>query len=313
MQLQRLIQKDLFADVISTEAGDSEIITLNYADRLSVQAIYDVQTPSAKTFDSGVAATLVDQDVTYSALTRSTAGNSITITLVDPGEDSELVIEVTDTDIVVTLAYATGNITTTATELVAALNLDPDVTELITASGSGAVPLTALVETPLAGGVNSEVDITENTMTIPSHGFPEGFKVQLTTTGTLPGGLSTATDYYVIVVDANTIQLASSFADAIAGTEIDLTNQGSSAAVNTVTGVALAGASIGYYGSNTEDGDNWTLLTTATSITLDGSSYFPAWGTAEPPMCLRRFKCVKGLTAGVVDLKAYVLVVGGTA
>ncbi len=313
MELQRLIQKDLFAGLGVAETGDSEVIVLDLADRLSVQAIYDVQAPAAKTFDSGVAAVLVNQGVTYTANTRGTAGNSITITLLDPGVTSSLSIQVTTTAIAVTLGYAVGAITTTATQLVTALNLDAGVAALLTASGAGASPVTALATTPLATGTNSEVNTTTNAVSIPTHGFSTGFKVRLTTTGTLPATLALATDYFVIVVDADTIQFATSYANALAGTAVDLTNQGSDGAVNTATGVALAGASISYYGSNTESGDNWTILQTATSITVDGSSWFPPRDTAQSPLTLRRFKCVKAITAGVVDLKAYVLVVGGTA
>lgn len=51
-----------------------------------------------------------------------------------------------------------------------------------------------------------------NTLTIPSHPFNNGDgPVQLSTTGTMPGGLQAAKDYWVIVVDANTIQLATSY------------------------------------------------------------------------------------------------------
>ncbi len=48
-------------------------------------------------------------------------------------------------------------ITTTAAQLITALNLDVDASALITASGAGASPLTALAATPLAGGVETEM------------------------------------------------------------------------------------------------------------------------------------------------------------
>ncbi len=63
--------------------------------------------------------------------------------------------------------------------------------------------------------------------------FPTEASVQLTTTGTLPGGLSLATDYYVINVSATTIKLATSASNALSGTAIDLTSQGTG--VHTVT------------------------------------------------------------------------------
>lgn len=51
-------------------------------------------------------------------------------------------------------------------------------------------------------------------------------RVQLTTTTTLPAGLALATDYYVIKVTDLTCQLATSYANAVAGTPIDITDAG---------------------------------------------------------------------------------------
>jgi hypothetical protein len=56
-----------------------------------------------------------------------------------------------------------------------------------------------------------------------AHGFQDTQKVQLTTTGTLPTGLAAATNYWVILVDANNYKLASSEANAIADTAVDIT------------------------------------------------------------------------------------------
>jgi hypothetical protein len=53
-----------------------------------------------------------------------------------------------------------------------------------------------------------------------------GTRVRLTTTGTLPGGLATATDYYLIRMSDSTFELASSYANAIAGTQINITDAG---------------------------------------------------------------------------------------
>lgn len=54
-----------------------------------------------------------------------------------------------------------------------------------------------------------------------------GDQVLLTTSGTLPGGLSPATSYYYIRQGRLTGKLATSYANAIAGTAIDITNAGS--------------------------------------------------------------------------------------
>lgn len=50
--------------------------------------------------------------------------------------------------------------------------------------------------------------------------------VYLTSTGTLPAGLSTGTVYFVIYVSSTTFKLASSWANADAGTEINITDAG---------------------------------------------------------------------------------------
>lgn len=65
-----------------------------------------------------------------------------------------------------------------------------------------------------------------------------GRKIQLTTTGTLPTGLSLATDYYIIVIDTTHIKLATSLANSVAGTNIDITGAGSGTNTGTHTGTA---------------------------------------------------------------------------
>jgi uncharacterized membrane protein len=51
-------------------------------------------------------------------------------------------------------------------------------------------------------------------------------RVQLTTTTTLPAGLSLATDYYVIKVTDLTCKFATSYANAVAGTAVNITSTG---------------------------------------------------------------------------------------
>lgn len=52
-------------------------------------------------------------------------------------------------------------------------------------------------------------------------------KVQFTTTGALPTGLSLATDYWLVRVSATTARVATSYANAIAGTVVAYTDAGS--------------------------------------------------------------------------------------
>lgn len=53
-----------------------------------------------------------------------------------------------------------------------------------------------------------------------------GNPVVLSTSGTAPAGLTAGNTYYVIAVSGTTIKLASSVANAVAGTAIDITSQG---------------------------------------------------------------------------------------
>jgi len=56
-----------------------------------------------------------------------------------------------------------------------------------------------------------------------AHSFQVGDAVQVTNGGTLPTGISEDTTYYVIDTDSDKVQLASTYPNALAGTQIDLT------------------------------------------------------------------------------------------
>ncbi|MGB1290519.1 MAG: hypothetical protein ACPG5Z_00205 [Pseudoalteromonas sp.] len=70
--------------------------------------------------------------------------------------------------------------------------------------------------------IDGDVTIGTDNINIASHPFQDLQRIQLTTGGTLPSGLSPATDYYVIYVDSGNIKLANSRANAIADTAIDI-------------------------------------------------------------------------------------------
>ena len=81
----------------------------------------------------------------------------------------------------------------------------------------------------LADDVVESVDTGADTLTLTGHAYVTGDgPVQLTTTDTLPAGLGLSTDYWIVVSDADTIQLAAAFADSVAAspTVIDLTDAG---------------------------------------------------------------------------------------
>jgi hypothetical protein len=70
-------------------------------------------------------------------------------------------------------------------------------------------------------------------VTLSAHGLSTGSCIELTTTGTLPTNLSPNTNYYVIYVGADSFRLATSAANAIAGTAID-TSGGSPSGTHTL-------------------------------------------------------------------------------
>lgn len=89
--------------------------------------------------------------------------------------------------------------------------------------------------------------ISSNQVTVPDNFFPyQGQKVQLTTTGSLPSGLSTSTDYYIIRASATLISFASSQANANAGTVISISGgSGVHTMVYTNTAKTIVGQTIG--------------------------------------------------------------------
>ena len=88
------------------------------------------------------------------------------------------------------------------------------------------------------GATTATVTITiaaPGVVTWSNHNFSTGTPVVFTTTGALPTGITSGTTYYAVVVDANTFQLASSVANAIAATPTVITTSGSQSGTHTGT------------------------------------------------------------------------------
>lgn len=304
MQYIGISEKSITLDEIITTT--TQLLDLKNATSYSIQCNIDVNTPAAKTFDNATQASLVNQGLTYTAVAVGTDGNDVSLELVDPAAINQaLSVSATGNAITVNLATdGAGLITSTADDVKSAIEADsPGADDLVTITGSGAVALVVLAETNLSGGLDGEVSLTADTLSIPSHGFTTGLKGQLTTTGTLPTGVTTGVDYFVIVVDSNTIQLAASLSDAENGLDIDLTANGSSGGVNTFTATALAGASVKVQKSN--DGVNWVDEAAATSITVDTTLIFEKDSPAH-----RYCQLSYTLTAGRMSTTNYILVKG---
>ena len=97
--------------------------------------------------------------LTYTAKVAGTAGNAITVKLIDPGEDAEdEVVSVSGSTINVTLASASGTITSDLDAVKAAIEGNTAADALITVAvgGTGTTLVTA-DETKLKGGIDGTV------------------------------------------------------------------------------------------------------------------------------------------------------------
>lgn len=78
-----------------------------------------------------------------------------------------------------------------------------------------------------AGATTFTTTNATETVSISAHALPTGYgPVRLTTSGTLPTGYALATNYWIINTGANTLQLATSRANALAGTVVAITDDG---------------------------------------------------------------------------------------
>lgn len=96
----------------------------------------------------------------------------------------------------------------------------------------------AIYEYPALPGNNAAgktfTAATTDIVTANGHGYATGDRVRVSSTTTLPAGLAAATTYYVIALTENTFKLATSDANATAGTAVDITDTGTGA--HTVVG-----------------------------------------------------------------------------
>lgn len=75
--------------------------------------------------------------------------------------------------------------------------------------------------------VVSSIDTGSNTLSINAHPFNTGDRVTVTSSGDQPQGLLASTSYYVVNSTVNGIKLASTYAGATQGSEIDIQSTGS--------------------------------------------------------------------------------------
>lgn len=228
---------------------------------------------------SGNGLPVTTTDATNLAISASTFGSGInrhTVTI-----NSTTLSEGTDFDAHATSRTAAGNLTT-------AINEDATLaTQVIASSGSAGsvITLTALYPGSLnyslssstsgfttsgfTNGANPDISIADDIFTETAHGLTTGLQVRYdTTSGSAPGGLTTATTYYAIKLTDNTYKLATSSTNAVAGTNIDITTLPSTVASYTMTPCPLVTVGgNGFYWQASNDNSNFTNLT---NVTLNG-------------------------------------------
>lgn len=145
-------------------------------------------------------------------------------------------------------------------------------------------------------------DATDIITTASAHGLVTGNVLRVSNSGgALPTGLVGATDYFVILLSTTTFKLASSLANAQAGTAIDITTAGTGTQTETPT--ALAGGSVKLQKSN--DGSNWSDEGSATNITQTAT----IWLEKVDPTA-KYLRLYFSLTAGSIYATSYLLAKG---
>lgn len=121
----------------------------------------------------------------------------------------------------------------------------------------GYYPLTTVTTTGDQATVHSDTftaNAGTDVITHSAYDIASFTRVRLTTTTTLPAGLSLATDYWTVRQSSTTSKLAASYADAVAGTTIDITDAGTG--THTIT----------TYLPRYEDGAGIDVLVTPTTV-----------------------------------------------
>lgn len=149
--------------------------------------------------------------------------------------------------------------------------------------------------------VDGDVTVAEDSVTLTAHGMLTGLKGQLTTTGTLPAGLATSTDYYIIKVDDDTVKFASSLANANAGTAVTISGA-AGGGTHTFTPTALDAAT---QVEASVDNENWELVSSANSISATGSDFE---NVADVMYAYMRLRVT--ITAGQLDVSTRVFTKG---
>lgn len=130
---------------------------------------------------------------------------------------------------------------------------------------------------------------------ITSHGYSLGLLVQLTTSGAVPAGLSVDTNYFVVPTSVDLFKLATSLANALAGTIINIT-AAAGGGTHTVKATALSGLGINW--TRSLDGTNYRSIASST-ITGAGTTM-----TSVGPVGYNYLKLENTIASGQVTVTA---------
>jgi hypothetical protein len=108
----------------------------------------------------------------------------------------------------------------------------------------------------------TNVDTRNDVLSIPNHGHKTGSKVKYTAASAV-GGLTSGSTYFTIALNSNSLKLATSLPNALAGTAVDLTSTGSG--TQTLTPVLVTRFSSNRY-RNTKAEDGIILESTGASL-----------------------------------------------
>jgi len=219
---------------------------------------------------------------------------------------SDAIMANSGTNALVVSTWTTGGVIfTTSTAVGTSSNY------LLYTSSQAALRLTGTVTTPsgfpgrgasaMTGGTNAAWTNGSGIITVASHGLPTALNVLYSGTPAI-GGLTTGTTYFVIPLSANTLALATTKANAIAGTAITLTSSQTATTANTYTlaPLAISGTpSFKWQASN--DNTNWTDLSvssvTMTSYTYGGAT--SSWDFGTPAYTYFRVNVIAPLQGAI--------------
>ena len=191
---------------------------------------------------------------------------------------------------------ASSTTSTTATSIAAAINANAITSAVMSAAATSNVvhatgtitgistnyslasSTVALGVIGFTGGLNTAFSSGSTNITLPTNGFTTDLPVVFNSAGTV-SPLSNGTTYFVIVVDANNIKLASSSSNALAGTAITLSSVDATTTAHTatLTPTALTLGSAGGLWQVSNDGTNWaTYANTALSVAVASQTFTSA-------------------------------------